>query len=51
MTTIKEITTTVRFTITADGHIANVNLPEHLPDMELSLLINFLNDLNKSITV
>ena len=48
MNPISEITIPVRFETTEDGHIKSITVVEQLPDAELSFLLNFLSDLNKS---
>lgn len=48
MNPIKEITIPVRFETTEDGHIKSITVVEQLPDVELSFLLTFLSDLNKS---
>lgn len=48
MPQLKEITIPVRFETTEDGHIKSITVVEQLPDVELSFLLNFLSDLEKS---
>ena len=48
MNPISEITIAVHFEATEDGHIKSITVVEQLPDVELSFLLNFLSDLEKS---
>lgn len=48
MNPIREITIAVHFETTEDGHIKSITVVEQLPDAELSFILNFLSDLNRS---